>query len=67
MKEMIAVGRKDRILITNVPDSFAQFVAVDKLTPTAIRMGAWPEAIYAGRVSIYGEVIRFEDLPTTRA
>ena len=43
-----------------VPSSFAPFIIFDD---HAIRLGLWPEGIYAGRLSVLGERIGLRLLP----
>lgn len=49
-----------------VSASFLPFLAVDKLNPNAIRLGAWPEHVYAGRLSTLGERLHFDSIPSVR-
>jgi len=48
------------IEVTIFPSSFAEFVV---LPGNAIRLGLWPSEVYAGRLTVWGERVRVEELP----
>ena len=41
-----------------VPQSFLEFFAVDKVTKNGIRLGAWPEDVYAGCHDLMGHKVK---------
>lgn len=57
----------DRVTV-KCPSSFAPFVSIDKVTTTGVRLGAWPEGVYAGRqMAGLGHRVKLEHLPLSRA
>lgn len=52
--------------VENVPKSFLPFLNVGKLSPNAIRLGAWPPHMYAGRWLTLGERAHFDAIPSVR-
>lgn len=63
-RELIAKGRvSEQKLELIVPSSFLPFVRVDEFSPHAIRLGAWPEMIYASR-EIAGGMGRLPEIGT---
>lgn len=41
--------KRQPIEVIEAPVALWQFVRVDRVSPTARRLGAWPEKVYAGR------------------
>lgn len=54
-------------IIIRAPQSFAPWIAIDKITATGIRLGAWPADVYAGRLTIWGERLQFQHMKALRA